>query len=31
MVNAFFTFVMLRKSTDRFGGVDPTRSAPVHI
>ncbi len=29
MVNVFFCFVMLRKSADSIGGVDPSRSAPV--
>lgn len=30
MANAFYIFVMLRKSADSFGGVEPTRSAPVY-
>ncbi len=31
MVNVFFSFVMLRKFADGFGGVEFSRSAPVYI
>ena len=31
MINQLFVFAMLRKSADGSSGVDPTRSAPVHI